>query len=291
MAAITYSGSSGVFWRRHRRRPNPMEKRSTLIPRRRATQKWPNSCTLTRTPIATVKASNLNRKPSMQAQTPSRASRSASARASVSTCINPASESASPLSTASSVPSVMRGIIGKADPVIQEVLHRHLVRGIQHRRRDIAGLDRLEGETQTGEPPGIRGLEIQMRHLEQVERRHTGGLPLWPGHGMGYGRAHIRVAHLGQHRAVLVFDHGMNHALRVHHDLNQRGPGIEQPAGLDHLQPLVHHGGGIHRDLAPHVPIGMAQACSGVTFSSDAGSQVRKGPPEAVSRIRVTRPR
>jgi hypothetical protein len=51
MAATAYS----VPWlscQRSSGLPKPMEKRSTLTPQRRATQKWPNSCTATR--IASV---------------------------------------------------------------------------------------------------------------------------------------------------------------------------------------------------------------------------------------------
>ncbi len=38
------------------------------------------------------------------------------------------------------------------------------------------------------------------------------------------------------------------------------GRRVKQPVRLDHLQPLVHHGGGIHRNFAPHHPVRMC-AC------------------------------
>jgi hypothetical protein len=69
--------------------------------------------------------------------------------------------------------------------------------------------------------------------------------------------AHVRVTELRQHRAVDVLDQGMDHALRMHDDLDLLRGRIEQPACLDDLQALVHHGRRVHRDLAAHVPVRM----------------------------------
>ena len=51
--------------------------------------------------------------------------------------------------------------VEKADPSRQEGGHRHLVRGIEHRRSAAPGNERLPGESQGGEADGIRGLERQ----------------------------------------------------------------------------------------------------------------------------------
>ena len=37
----------------------------------------------------------------------------------------------------------------------------------------------------------------------------------------------------------------------------------EQPVRFDHLQPLVHHGGGVDRDLASHNPVGVSASLVG----------------------------
>lgn len=47
----------------------------------------------------------------------------------------------------------------------------------------------------------------------------------------------------------------MDHTLRVHHHLDLTGPGIEQPAGLDQLQALVHHACRVDGNLAAHRPV------------------------------------
>ena len=57
-----------------------------------------------------------------------------------------------------------------------------------------------------------------------------------------------------------VFNQGMHHALPVHHDVDVLRVHVEQPPGLDELQPLVHHGGGIDGDFRPHTPVGMPQS-------------------------------
>ncbi len=46
----------------------------------------------------------------------------------------------------------------------------------------------------------------------------------------------------------------MHQRLRMHQHADGIGRQREQVVGLDHLQPLVHQGGGIDRDLRPHRP-------------------------------------
>ena len=49
----------------------------------------------------------------------------------------------------------------------------------------------------------------------------------------------------------------MDDALGVNHDFDVVVIQPEEVVGFDHLQPLVHQGGGIHGDLAAHAPVGM----------------------------------
>ena len=67
------------------------------------------------------------------------------------------------------------------------------------------------------------------------------------------------MAHLGDDGAVLEFDHRVDDRLRMHHYFDVSRSGIEQPAGLDHLESLVHHRSGIDRNLVAHVPLRMLQ--------------------------------
>ena len=50
----------------------------------------------------------------------------------------------------------------------------------------------------------------------------------------------------------------MDDRLRVNDDLDVVVVQAKEVVGLDHLQALVHQGGGIDRDLAPHAPVGVA---------------------------------
>ena len=51
----------------------------------------------------------------------------------------------------------------------------------------------------------------------------------------------------------------MNNALRMHKHLYLFGLNAEQPLGLNHLEPFVHHRGRVDCYLRTHVPRGMAQ--------------------------------
>jgi hypothetical protein len=53
----------------------------------------------------------------------------------------------------------------------------------------------------------------------------------------------------------------------MHHDVDLVQPEPEQQVRLDHLQALVHQGGGVDRDQRPHLPGGMGQGL----FRRDVG--------------------
>ena len=53
----------------------------------------------------------------------------------------------------------------------QEALHRHLVRGVEHRGCRAAGPERGVGQVETGEPAPIHRLEIEGARAVEVERR------------------------------------------------------------------------------------------------------------------------
>ncbi|MNP31737.1 hypothetical protein D3C76_1248750 [compost metagenome] len=80
---------------------------------------------------------------------------------------------------------------------------------------------------------------------------------------MADGGAHVRIAELGEYRAVHIVHQRMDHALRVDHHLDLGRLGIEQPAGLNQFQALVHHACRVHGDLSPHGPIGMSASLLG----------------------------
>jgi hypothetical protein len=64
---------------------------------------------------------------------------------------------------------------------------------------------------------------------------------------------------LGQHRAVDELDHRVDDRLGVHDDVDPLEGDAEQPVGLQDLEPLVHEGGRVDRDLRPHPPRRVAE--------------------------------
>ena len=108
-----------------------------------------------------------------------------------------------------------------------------------------------------------------------------------PGQAERNRRAHVRARQLRQHRAVAIVDERVDDRLRMHHHLELGRLDREQMIGLDQLQALVHQGGRVDRDLAPHRPVGVA-AAPPAAWRAPARSrlQVRNGPPEAVSTMR-----
>ena len=57
----------------------------------------------------------------------------------------------------------------------------------------------------------------------------------------------------------MIFYHRMHDRLRMNHHLDLPAVQVEQPAGLDDLQGLVHQRGRVDGDFRPHVPGGMGQ--------------------------------
>ena len=62
---------------------------------------------------------------------------------------------------------------------------------------------------------------------------------------------------MGNYSSVFKFHHGMNHALRLDHNLNLLHRDAEQPSCFHHFQPLVHHRGAVDCYLSAHRPVGM----------------------------------
>jgi hypothetical protein len=60
-----------------------------------------------------------------------------------------------------------------------------------------------------------------------------------------------------------ILDEGVHDALGVHDDADPFGRNVEEPARLDDLEPLVHEGRRIDRDLRPHRPVRMPERLLG----------------------------
>ena len=113
---------------------------------------------------------------------------------------------------------------------------------------------RLVAEPQARCPGEVRRFEVETQGRGEIEARHAGIDPFGPSEGMGDGYPHVGGPELRENRSVLVFDHRVDDALRVDHDLHPVRRRIEEPARLDDLERLVHHRGRVHRDLGTHFP-------------------------------------
>ncbi len=105
----------------------------------------------------------------------------------------------------------------------------------------------------------VRGRELEIAALGQIEAGQGEPEAFGKGQGVDNGNPHIGNSHLGHHRAVDIFHHRMNDALGMDQDLDLFHRGAEKPMGLDHLQPFVHQGGGVNGDFFAHGPVGMVK--------------------------------
>src|SRR5437870_83903 len=85
----------------------------------------------------------------------------------------------------------------------------------------------------------------------------------------------------------------MNDRFGMDNHLDHRGRKVEQPAGLDQLQPFLKSVAESMVTLFPMRQVGCASACSGVALAISSLLALRKGPPLAVRmilRISLRRP-
>ena len=73
------------------------------------------------------------------------------------------------------------------------------------------------------------------------------------------GQSHVWLGKLGHRRSVNELHHRVYDRLGVNNDRDPVVIHAEQLVGLDDLEALVHEGGGVHRDLRPHLPGRMGQ--------------------------------
>ena len=153
----------------------------------------------------------------------------------------------------------------RRDPVESELRRekradRDFVGGVQHRRRAAARAQGCARELEARKPRAVGLLEVQLAQRRKIKSLDAGLDAVRIAERKCDRRAHVGISELREQRAVDVLDQRMNHALRMDDDLDHAFSGIEQPARFDDFQPLVHHGGRIDRNFAPHYPVRM-RAC------------------------------
>ncbi len=97
-------------------------------------------------------------------------------------------------------------------------------------------------------------LEVEPAGRGKRQALDRGLDPLRPGQRMGDGHAHVGRPELGQDRAVDIFDETVDQTLRMDQDGEPIRAHAEEMLGLDELEPLVHEGRGVDRDLGAHRP-------------------------------------
>ena len=277
--------------------PKPIEKRSTRMPRRRATQKCPNSCTATSTPIATRNAAiaiRISVGLSVESCTHSRcgqrsppAPRGAPSRR---LPAHPASELAGRALMPRQHPLDHCRNVQESQPPLEKCGDRDFIGGIEHRRSRAAGLGRgprqraAQGNAR-GPAPRNRAAPPRTRSSDSTPEAMRSGQPSACAIG-------VRMSGLPSWASIdpstySTIECTMLCGCTTTSTCARRQ--AEQQTGLDQLETLVHQRRRIDRNLAAHEPARMCAGLVGRHAAQSASRGVRRnGPPEAVSRMRRT---
>ena len=160
--------------------------------------------------------------------------------------------------------------LSESETAVHEGFDGDFVGCVHDGRHGSAEFPRPAGECQRRESVFSWCFENEAAKLAEIQRSEGIGDSIRPGDGILDRETHIGFAHLGDDGAIDVFYHGVNDALGMDDDVHAVHWNIEKPAGFDHFQPLVEHGGGVDGYFASHVPGGMLQCL----FQSDGGKGV-----------------
>ena len=144
------------------------------------------------------------------------------------------------------------------DSFLEKLCNSLFIGGIHHRRHGAACPAGGIGQFHAGVFVRIGPAEGQLPHLRQIQSAPGGLQAFRPAQAIEDRQFHVRPAKLGQHGGIRQFDHRMDDALGMNHDLDMVVIKAKQVMGLNHFQPFIHQGSGIHSDLATHAPVGMA---------------------------------
>ena len=147
----------------------------------------------------------------------------------------------------------------KAQLAGQKTGHGRLVGRVEHRSGRAARARHFQPKASAGNRSRSGGSNSKCNDSAQSNFAATPSARSRIGQGVLNRQLHIGRTQLSNHRAIDEFDQRMHDRLRMNHHVDLIGSQVEQPAGFDDLQGLVHHRGRIDRDLRPHVPGGMAQ--------------------------------
>src|ERR1035441_9228178 len=144
----------------------------------------------------------------------------------------------------------------ESDPLLQKRSHRDFVGGVQGDGLCASGRRRFVSQTETREFSHIRGAEIQLPQVHDREAQLR-----WDAirirQRIQNGQTHVGHRELSKYAAIHEFDQGMDRRLWMHNDLHAIGRDLEQAAGLDHLETLIHQCCRVYGDPSSHFPGGM----------------------------------
>src|SRR5690606_34449400 len=104
---------------------------------------------------------------------------------------------------------------GKWNTVVQEMLDGNFVGGIQYDTRFLAGLKCLKRQFQARKTTKIRRLEVEPADHGQIQRTHSAFDAIRETQAICDGSPHVWLAQLCKNRSVFVFNHRVDHALRM----------------------------------------------------------------------------
>src|SRR5690606_6469582 len=152
-----------------------------------------------------------------------------------------------------------RGNPVERNAIVEEQIDGRFVGGIEDRGGGAAARARFEGQAEAGELVEVGREKLELAHGREVETRRFEGEAFGLHEGVQDGHAHVGASELRHQGAVAELHQGVDDRAGVHDDLDAVEPDAEQLVGLDHLQALVHQGGGIDGDLGAHHPRGVLE--------------------------------
>ena len=150
-----------------------------------------------------------------------------------------------------------------------------LVGGVEGDGGAASGFSGFVGEAEAGETGEVGRGEVELTQRCEVEGQEFSfgdGNALGVGEGVKDGETHVGDGDLGENAAVDEFDEGVDGGLRVDDDADLRGREVEEAAGFDDLEALVHHGGGVDGDALTHDPCGVFE-CLGRGDAVEVGQR------------------
>ena len=144
--------------------------------------------------------------------------------------------------------------------MIEEGGNGDFIGGVQGTRQRATFLHGFASQAEAGKTARGGFLEVEAAEFGPIE------LDLLRGDAIGIservldGHAHIGRGELSEDGTIDKFNEGVDDRLGMNDDVDLVGAHVEEPAGFNDLEALVHHGGGVDGDAVAHFPVGMSES-------------------------------